>query len=407
MTIVLRGATLIDGTGADPRRDSTLVMDGDQITAVGNGGAAPPGGASVVDIGGRTVMPGLFDCHVHLELDAGASPLVSLAAEAPEETARAAGRRAVDMLRRGITTVRDCGARGPGVIRLRDAIAAGRTEGPHILACGRAIGARGGHAGVLCDPVETERQAAAAARRQLAAGADFIKVMVTGGFGKDGEQLDHCELTPAQIRAAAAVAHGAGKRLTAHAYGTQGILNAIAGEADSVEHAAFLDAETIGLLRERGIFIVPTLTNTYRVSTEGRRGGVMEYLVATAAAAFPAMLASAGRAHRAGVSMAIGTDAGSWLNRHADVATELRLRVEAGASPLAALTMATRDSARCLGIGGTVGTLRPGQRADVIVVNGDPLADLSALERIHSVYKAGRLVGTTGAGKEGHDVHAG
>jgi imidazolonepropionase-like amidohydrolase len=392
MITVLRGATLIDGTGTDPRRDATLVIDGARITVVGKAGSRAPQGESVVDVEGRTVMPGLFDCHVHLEMDAGASPLVTLAAEAPQETSRAAARRAAAVLRRGITTVRDCGASGHGVIRLRDAIAAGQAEGPRILACGKAIGLRGGHAAVLCDPVETEHDAAAAARRQLAAGADFIKMMVTGGFGKDGEKLDHCELTTEHVRAAAEVAHAAGKRLTCHAYGTRGIMNAIQGGADSIEHAAFLDDETIQLLRDRHIFIVPTLTNTFRVTTDGKQGGVLDYLVATASSALPTMLASVRRAYQEGVRMAIGTDGGSWLNRHADVATEVSLRVETGASPLAALSMATAGSARCLGVDREVGTLEPGKRADVLVLDGDPLTDLFALQRIHAVYAAGRRV---------------
>jgi imidazolonepropionase-like amidohydrolase len=393
MTTILRGAYLIDGTGADPRPDATLVIEGARIIAVGSGtGPRAPAGATVVDVAGQTVMPGLFDCHVHLEMDAGASPLVSLATEPPEQTFGAAARRAAAILRRGVTTVRDCGAKGWGVIRLRDAIAAGTAEGPRILACGQAIGARGGHAPVICDPVDDEASAAAAARRQLDAGADFIKMMVTGGFGKDGEQLGHSELSAAQIRAAAAVAHAAGKKLTAHAYGTEGIRHAIAGDADSVEHAAFLDEETIHLLRARGIFIVPTLTNTYRVTTQGARSGVLDYLVATASAALPTMMTNAGRAHREGVPMAIGTDGGSWVNAHGDVATEVRLRIETGASPLEAVTMATLGSARCLGLDHSVGTLAVGKLADVIVLDGDPLSDPSALERVRAVYTAGTPV---------------
>ena len=392
MITIIRGATLLDGTGADPRRGASLVIDGARIAAVEDTASRARAEATVVDVEGRTVLPGLFDCHVHLEMDAGASPLVTLAAEPPQETGRAAARRAAAILRRGITTVRDCGASGHGVIRLRNAIAAGQAEGPRILACGKAIGLRGGHAAVLCDPVETEADAAAAARRQLDAGADFIKMMVTGGFGKDGEKLDHCELTAEHVRAAAEVAHAAGKRLTCHAYGTRGIMNAIEGGADSIEHAAFLDDETIRLLRERQIFIVPTLTNTFRVTTDGTQGGVLDYLVATASSALPTMLAGAGRAFREGVPMAIGTDGGSWLNQHADVATEVRLRVQTGASPLAALAMATLGSARCLGIDREVGTLEAGKRADVLVLDGDPLVDLSALQRIHAVFASGRRV---------------
>ena len=159
-----------------------------------------------------------------------------------------------------------------------------------------------------------------------------------------------------------------------------------------MNNAAFLDAETIHLLRDKGIFIVPTLTNTYRVTTQGARGGVLDYLVATASAALPTMMTNAGRAHREGVRMAIGTDGGSWVNGHGDVATEIRLRIETGASPLEAVTMATLGSARCLGLDDSVGTLEVGKRADLIVLDGDPLSDLSALQRIRAVYKAGTPV---------------
>jgi imidazolonepropionase-like amidohydrolase len=389
VTIALRGATLVDGTGADPRAGATLVIEGRRLAAVTDG--PPPPGARVVDVGGRAVIPGLFNCHVHFQLDAGPTPLVDLAGEPAERVWARAVQRAGEMLRAGITTVRDCGARDFQVIELRRAVAEGTVEGPRILACGRALCAAGGHAAVLGDPVDGD--AARVAARQLEAGADFVKAMGTGGFGKDGERLDRSELSVAQLRAAAETAHAAGRRLTVHAYGAQGIRDAVLAGADSVEHATFVDDETLALLRERAVFIVPTLTNTYRVATEGARGGVPPFIVAGAAAVFPTMLAAAGRAFRAGVKTAVGTDAGSWLNRHADIATELRLRVEAGATSLDALVMATRWSAECLGVAGEVGTLEPGKLADLLVLDGDPLADLSAVERIHAVYKEGRRVG--------------
>jgi imidazolonepropionase-like amidohydrolase len=396
VSLVIRGARVIDGTGADPLRDCTLLVEDRRITAVRlGGGLRPPVGAAVLDVEGRTVMPGLINCHVHLQMDGERSPLADLAAEPAGVTQLRAARRAADMLRRGVTTVRDCGAKDWQIIHLAQAISSGVMEGPRILACGRAICAVGGHALVLSEPVADEAQAGLAARQQLAAGAAFVKVMATGGFGKDGERLDHSELGVAQIRAAAEAAHAAARKITVHAYGNQGIRDAIAAGADSIEHAAFPDQATFALLCERGTFIVPTLTNTYKVSSCGQAGGLPEYMVKTAAAAFPTMMASARRAWQAGVPMAIGTDAGSWLNAHTDIATELRLRVEAGATAMAVLTMATRNGARCLGIDHEVGTLEPGKLADLVVLDGDPLDDVGAVERVHAVYR------------EGHPVHAG
>jgi imidazolonepropionase-like amidohydrolase len=389
-TTALRGATLIDGTGADPRSGATVVLEGDRIIAVGTG--RPPAGSRVLDLGGRTLIPGLFNCHVHLQLDAGPTPLVALEDESPDVTRVRARERAARMLRAGVTTVRDCGARDWQVIELRRSVDEGIVSGPRILACGRALCLAGGHAQVVGEPVKVVDDVPGAVRRQIEAGADFIKAMATGGFGKAGERLDHSELDLEQLAAAADAAHAAGRRLTVHAYGTRGIRDAIAAGADSVEHATFLDDEVLRLLKERGIFIVPTLTNTYRVATEGAKGGVPPYIIASAAAALPAMLANAGRAWRAGARMALGTDAGSWINPHDDIATELRLRVQVGVPPLAALTMATRWSAECLGIADRVGTLEPGKLADVVVLDGDPLTDLSALERVQAVFKGGELV---------------
>jgi imidazolonepropionase-like amidohydrolase len=391
MTTALCGVTLIDGTGADPRTGMTLVMDDRRLAVVGTG--RPPAGARVIDVEGRVVIPGLFNCHVHLQLDGGPSPLVDLATEPSGMSLLRAARRAGQMLRAGVTAVRDCGAKDWHIIHLRDAVEGGVVEGPRILACGRALCAAGGHAEVVGEPVRGVDEVAGAVRRQLDAGADFIKAMATGGFGRAGERLDHSELGVEHLRVAAQTAHAAGRRLTVHAYGAGGIRDAARGGADSVEHAAFVDDEALDLLRSRGVFTVPTLTNTFRVVTEGAKGGVPSHVVASATAAWPTMLANAARTWRAGVKMAVGTDAGSWLNPHADIATELRLRVQIGATPLEALTMATRGSAECLGIAKDVGTLEPGKLADLVVLDADPLVDMGALERIHAVFKGGRRVG--------------
>jgi len=372
---------------------ATLVIEGTRIASISTREERRPlPGDRVIDAEGRTLIPGLFNCHVHLQLDAGPSPLTSLGEETSGMSLLRAAKRASQMLRRGITTVRDCGAKDAQIIHLRDAIARGYADGPRIFACGRAICAAGGHATVVADPVENERDVANVAQRQLEAGADFLKAMGTGGFGKDGERLDHSELTVGQIRVAAEAAHAARRRLTVHAYGTEGIRNAIAGGADSIEHGTFVDDETIALLRSRGVYLVPTLTNTYRVSTEGAAGNVAEYIVKTASGVFPTMMANARRAHQAGVKMAVGTDAGSWLNPHTDITTELRLRIKAGVTPLDVLTMATLWSAECLGIADEVGTLQPGKRADLLLLNGDPLADIAAVDRIHAVWKDGKEV---------------
>jgi imidazolonepropionase-like amidohydrolase len=384
---VIEGAYLIDGTGAEPVPSCAIVVEGDRIAALLPGGRGrTAAGDRVLDVGGRTVMPGLFNCHVHLQMDGGRSPLEAsaLAVSAPSAPARAES-----MLRRGITTMRDCGARDSAIVTLAKDVKAGRVRGPRIVACGRPLCATGGHAPALSEPVRGEEQIRQACRRQLDDGAEFIKVMATGGFGKEGEQLDVCELTVAELAAAAEVAHEAGRKLAVHAYGNQGIRNALAAGADTIEHATFLDEETVGILKERQTFIVPTLANTYRVATEGQAGGLSAYMVGVAERVFPVMMETFRLAYRAGVRVALGTDAGSWLNPHTDIVTELRLRIRAGATPLDVIRMATGESAACCGLAHETGTIAPGKLADLVILNANPLEDISAVEDLYRVYLGG------------------
>lgn len=397
MKFAVTGARLIDGTGNGVIPDAAmLIVDGRIERIVAGGGADMVRSADTrLDLEGRSVVPGLFNCHVHLYMNAGTQPLVDLAEEPTGLSVLIAAARARRMLGNGITTVRDCGAKDLEILHLRRAVADGHIAGPRILSCGRAICSAHGHAKVLSAPVHDADEVARVAKNQLAAGTDFVKLMATGGFGKDGEDLDKCELTEEEIRAAVHIAHGARKRVAVHAYGNQGIRNAVLAGTDTVEHCAFPEDDTIVLMLERDTSAVPTLTNTFKVSTQGGDWGVTPYIVETASRVYPEMLSRARRMLEMGLRMGVGTDAGSWLNPHEDIVTELQIRVELGASPVEAIRMGTLDSAACLGLEHEVGSLQEGKTADFVVLDGDPAEDIAALRSVHEVYRNGRAVGAT------------
>ena len=390
---VLRGFQLIDGTGSAPVADALLVIDNDLIRDVGKGGELPlPQGAEVIDLTGKTVMPGLIDAHVHLFFDPVADPLSLAAAESDNMSTVRAVRNAAKTLCAGVTTVRDLGWRSFANLDLRNAVAQGIVPGPRILACGQILTMSGGHAWPCALEVDGPEGLRKGARQQLKAGADLIKLMATGGVLTPGVQPGSPQLDEGEMRAAITEARKAGKKSAAHAQGTEGIKNAIRAGISSIEHGMILDEEAVQLMLEGGVYLVPTLAAPYWINLRGLEAGIPPFIVEKNKNIMEKHKNSFQMALKAGVQIAMGTDAGTPFNEHGQSHLELKLMVEQGMSPLAAITAASQTAAALLGIGDTVGTLTPGKQADLLVLDEDPLNDITALSKPRHVFKGGEMV---------------
>jgi imidazolonepropionase-like amidohydrolase len=405
--VYVHAGTLIDGTDAAPRRDMAIVLQGDRIVSVGSWSAArPPDGARVVDLSRLTVLPGLIDAHVHLSMTIGPgwetepvrNDLADVAIEATVNAART--------LRAGFTTVRNLADFAGETVALRDAIDAGRIEGPHVLTARSMLSITGGHGdwsnafstGVrivppgpdlsgICDSPDACRLAV---RVQVKYGADVIKISATGGVLSKGDDIGARQFDDAELQAIVSEAHALGRKVAAHAHGTDGIKAAVRAGVDSIEHGSILDDEAIRLMKEHGTWLVPTLLAGETVEARAKSGGVPAWAAAKALAVRPRMTESFARAVKSGVRIAFGTDTG--VSAHGDNAREFALMVHGGMTPAAAIRAATRDAATLLGVGGDRGTLEAGRRADFIAVAGDPLADISVLTHPEAVWQDGRAV---------------
>jgi imidazolonepropionase-like amidohydrolase len=388
---LLRNARLLDGTGAPPRAGVDVVLEGQRIVSVGAAG----GEAEVIELQGRTLMPGLIDCHVHLTFS-GEPQEVERAATVPvPDLAWTAAANARATLEAGVTTVRDVGARAAVAIRLREAIAAGRVPGPRMRAAGTIICMTGGHGWLIGREADGPDDVRRAVREQLKAGADCIKFTATGGGMTPGVDPRASSFTEAELAAGVDEAHKAFRRAIAHAQGNAGIKTAVRAGIDSVEHGVYLDDEVIEEMRRRGTYLVPTLVAPAMIARHGTSAGIPEYVVTKASAVLDVHRESFRKAVRAGVRIAMGTDAGTPFNRHGANAQELVLMVEGGLSPADTIVAATRSAAELLDLLDVTGTVEPGKAADLLIVDGDPLADIRILgdrERLAGILKDGRWV---------------
>ena len=390
---ILKGFQLIDGRGGSPLEDALLVIEQDIIRDVGEASDFPiPAGAEVIDLTGKTVLPGLIDAHVHLFLEPVADPLSLAIQESDNMSTVRAVRNAAKTLRAGITTVRDMGWRSFANLDLRNAVAQGIVPGPRILASGQFLTMTGGHAWSCGLEVDGPDELRKGARLQLKAGADLIKLMATGGILTPGVEPGSPQLNEEEMRAAITEAVNAGKPTAAHAQGTNGIKNAIRAGITSIEHGMLLDEEAVEMMLERGVYLVPTLAAPYWINLRGLDAGIPEYIWAKNKKITERHQASFQMALKAGVKIAMGTDAGTPFNEHGHNQVELKLMMEQGMSSMQAIVAATQNAAELLGIGTQVGTITKGKQADLLVLNRDPLKDITALSEIHSVFKGGEVV---------------
>lgn len=375
-------------TGTRVEHQSVLV-EGDTIEWVGPADQAPiaADGWTVRDGRGRTLLPGLFNGHVHLMGD-GVHDGGALTDSATYGVVQAVVNLEQTIMT-GVTNVRDCGSIDAIAIELRDIVASGYVKGPRVKAAGRVITMTGGHGHFIGRQADGPWGVAQATRAELHAGADFIKIMATGGVLTEGVTPLQTALHVDELRAAVDEAHNAGKRITSHAIGGPGVKNAIRAGLDSIEHACFFDDEAIELALERGTIIVPTLvavnrivTNEDSVSPSVYRKALMESEASVAG--FRAMV-------QAGVRVACGTDAGTPNNPHTEVPVELELMVEYGMTPAQALVAATLTSAENFDVLDTLGSIETGKLADLLLVEGDPTTDIATIRNVLFVAKAGEV----------------
>ena len=394
----LTGARLFDGTGGAVVPGALVVVDGARVAFAGAATAldAPrPGpGDRVVDLPDHTLLPGLHNVHVHLGLK---RPFPERRIDPYPEGYRVllCYRRALEALLGGTTTLRCLGEPHGADIQVRDAIARGMLPGPRILSAGHALTATGGHwhesvATVEGDgPVEMRRLA----REQLRAGADLVKVMATGGLASPRERLADRQLTADEIAAAVDVAHTAGRRVASHTAASDAIRACVRLGVNSIEHGYSLDDETAALMAETGTTLVPTLAITRNLEMK-RASGAPAWMIERARAAAAEHLASVGRAARAGVTIACGSDLlpSDAVDGTTGTIFELEGLVLAGLTPAAALRAATLSSAQLCGTDAVSGTLTAGKAADLIGVCGRPDVTIADLRRIELVMRDGVVV---------------
>jgi imidazolonepropionase-like amidohydrolase len=397
---LIDNARIINGVGG-VRESAFLVVDGSKIAAIGSVDHAPlTTSLERIDAAGRTVMPGVIDCHVHLSINGVPNAI----AEALRDTDALAVLRmllnATRTLAAGVTTVRDLGAKNHIDVSFRQALHEGVSRrSPRLVLSGRPITRAGGHlwqVGRQASGVDDVRRAA---REQIKVGVDWIKIIATGGILTEGTESGSSQFDEEEMRVAVEEAHKAGRLAAVHAHGAAGIKTAVRAGVDTVEHGYFLDDEGAQLMLGRGCFLVPTVTAVRLIVEHGVEGGIPGDVVRKAASAVDSQAETCRKAWRAGVKLAMGTNAGAPYNRHGGNMQELEAMVGIGLSPMEAIIMATSGSAQLLRMDDRIGTVETGKEADLLVVNGDPLEDIAILQdkvRIAYVFQAGEIVAQEG-----------
>lgn len=376
-----------EGPTAD---DGTVLIEGGRVTYVGAAAGAPPAPDGALELAAEgTVIPGLVDAHVHLTCDGGPDLQAEVEGKGTAELTVKATANAWRSLARGIVAVRDLGAPADEAIAVGRAVELGRLNGPEVAAAGRAITAPGGHIPYLGRVEQGVDAMARAAEEELAAGAAGIKLVATGGVLTRGVPIGNVAYDEDELAAAAGAARAAGAWVAAHVIGLEGTKRAVRAGATTIEHATFVDDEAIELIRARGVVTVGTLSALLSIIRYGRAGGVPEESILKAESVADVHTDSLRRVLEAGLPVAAGTDAGTPFNPHGGVASEARLLVqEVGASPADAFRAATVWAAACLGRD-DLGRIAVGGPGHLVVVDGDPREDVSALERVRSVVWGG------------------
>jgi imidazolonepropionase-like amidohydrolase len=402
--IAVRAARLFDGVHDTTVPNGVVIVEGERIISAGSN-VAIPAGATIVDLGDATLLPGFIDAHVHLSgesSDDWNADTIAGFRRTVAETALRASDNARRTLLAGFTTVRDVGSSDYVDVGLRNTIAAGLVVGPRMLVAVHALGARGGHCdntgfayqrfgpetGIADGIASGPDQFRDAVRFQVKYGADVIKVCATGGVLSLSDEVDTPQLTQAEMDALVDEAHRLHKRAAAHAHGAEGAKVAIRAGIDSIEHGSFLDEEAVRMMKEHGTYLVPTLMAGEYVAGKASVRHYPPEIAAKAQAAVAARSAAFERALKAGVKIAFGTD--SAVSPHGLNAQEFGLLVRNGMTPAAALGT-IHAAAMLLGVDKIVGSIEAGKKADLVAVPGDVLKDVTATEHVRFVMKGGKV----------------
>jgi len=379
LTDLFYNCQIIDGKGSN--FTGYILVDGDKIAEVGKGQPKNFGGAVTRhDLQSRTLMPGLIDCHVHLRNDGVADPRAQSVADTDAVAVLRSARNARRTLDAGVTTIRDCGSRNGIDFSLRVAAQQGLCDTPRLVLSGVMICMTGGHGWTLGFEADGPDGLRRAARTQIKAGADNVKLIASGGILTPGTEIGAPQFTVEEMTAAVEEAHAAGKTACAHAHGTTAIKNAIRAGVDSIEHGYLIDDEGIQMMLDRGTFLVATSAAVRNVVKHGVAAGIRPEVVRKAEAAIERHVDGFKRAYKAGVRMAMGTDTGVPFTDHGNNLDELAHLVEMGVPPMEAISIATSKSAELLRMSDRIGSIEVGKQADFVVVDGDPLRDITILQ---------------------------
>ena len=397
--VVVRAAHMVDVIGQKRIDDAQVVIVDGRISAVGHKGDAVPAGATVIDLGARTLLPGLIDMHVHLTSDPRFSGYTSL--QFTDQFSTVVGvanaRRTLDA---GFTTVRNVGSDGFADVALRQAIEQGEITGPRIVTATYALGATGGHCDTTELPPSLDRQwpnianspeeFRALVRKMHKYGAQVIKICATGGVLSKGDAVGAQQMTFDEMKAVADEAHMLGLRVAAHAHGTEGINSALRAGIDTIEHASLADDTSFRLAREKGAALDMDIYDDDYILAEGASNGVFPESLDKERVIGRKQRETFRAAHAAGVTLLFGTDAGVYPN--GDNARQFAKMVEWGMTPIEAITAATATAAKYLDRTADVGAIAPGRYGDLIAVEGYPLTDVRVLEHPVFVMKGGEVV---------------
>ena len=398
--IALKAAHVLDARAGRVLDLQTVLISADRIEKVGpSSEVAIPPGATVIDLGPATLLPGLIDCHTHLTVDPRNAGFRSLGISVPREALTGA-KNARLTLEAGFTTVRNVAASGYSDVALRDAINAGEVPGPRMLVSGPPLGITGGHcdANLLAPEFNYHAEGVAdgipavmaKVRETVKYGADVVKFCASGGVFSKGDLPGAEQYSPAEMAALISEAHRLGRKVAAHAHGTQAIIDATNAGVDSIEHGSLIDDAGIAALKQHGTYLVADIYNDDFILNMGKQYGFTDEMLEKERMVGRQQREGFRKAAQAGVKIAFGTDAGVYP--HGWNAKQFAYMVRYGLSPMQAIQSATVNAADLIGWADRVGSLEPGKFADLIAVQGDPTTDVTVLEHVQFVMKGGQVV---------------